>query len=102
MGHTGLESVAAGGGELGAAEAAETVERCDAVERGEALLAAVAVEARIGERRQRALPLGEEIEELGALQHALRRQYLAGIEPGEGGAERGGCHLLGVEIAGRR
>ena len=53
--------------QLGAAEIAEAVEHAYAVERLEPLAPVLAVEARIRERRERALPFAPQLEEVGTL-----------------------------------
>ena len=84
----------AGGGKLGAAEIAKPVERLDAIKFLQPATRAVAVETRVGQRRQRRLPLGEQLEQCRPGQHALGQQDLAGGEAGEIAGER--------RLAGRR
>ena len=68
---------------LGAGEIAEAVEGGEAVQFGERPFARGAVEQRLRLRREDALPLGEELEERRRLEQGLRRQQLAGLQPGE-------------------
>ncbi len=84
----------AGGRELGAAETAKPVERADAVEFLQAAACGLALEAGIGQRRQRRLPFGEQLEQRRAGQQPLGQQDLARHQAGEIARER--------RLAGRR
>ena len=62
----------AASGELSAAESAEAIEGADAIIILKPAAPGFALEARVGERRQRRLPFAEEFEQVWAGQHALR------------------------------
>src|SRR5262249_51220301 len=62
----------AASGEFGPAESAKAIEGADAIIILKPAAPGGALEARVGERRQRRLPLGEELEQVWAGQHALR------------------------------
>src|SRR5262249_11776229 len=91
----------AGGGELGAREGAEAVERLHAIERFEPAAAVLAVEAGRGQRRPDRPPLAEKLEELRLLQQAIGEQQLARLEAGERGGKLRRFRRLHEEIAGR-
>ena len=100
LGQLDIVDERAGGGELRAGEGAEAFERLDAVERLEPAAAVLAVEARRGQRRQRRLPVAEQLEMLRLLQQAIGQQQLARLEAGERGGEIGRLRRLHEEIAG--
>ena len=89
------------GGELGAAEAAEAVERLDAIIGLEPAPAAVAVEARGGLRRGARTPVGKRCRERLPRQEAVREDELARLEARKRARERAGLDRLDMEVAGR-
>jgi hypothetical protein len=91
----------AGSGELRAREGAEAVERLHAVERFEPAAAVLAVEARGRQRRQRRLPLAEQLEQLRLLHQAIGQQQLARLQAGKRSREVGCLRRLHEEIARR-
>src|SRR5690349_6090921 len=78
-----------GRGDLGPREAAEALQCLDAVKALEPATRRLAVEARIGERGQRRLPIAENVTESGAREEALGNEDLARHDAGEIGGERG-------------
>ena len=87
--------------DLRPAEGAEGVERLDAQHRLETPARVLAVEARIGQGRQAALPIGEQLEEFAALLQFLRQQDFARRQPCQRRRDVGGRQRLGGEFAGR-
>ena len=72
LGQADVVNERAGGGELGAAKTAEPVERAHRVKFLQTTARSLALESWVRQRRQNRLPFGEQLEELGARQHALR------------------------------
>ena len=100
LGQLDIVDQRAGGREFGAGEGAEAVERLHAVERLEPAAAVLAVEAGRGQRRQRRLPVAEQLEMLRLLQQAIGQQQFARLEAGECSREIGRLRRLHEEVAG--